>query len=197
MLWDIDLIFGIWVYNDELQIKFTFCYSSILFGPWTLKFGQIFSCHHFISLWFEILTWFWNSFRLNDFWPTYSCWVLKFGQIFSCHHFFFTIIWDINLIFGMLVYSDELPIKIEFCSNWMILGWFTHLGLLTLAKYLVITTLLSLPNVVCRLIVFAPFLLIIIIILLSFFATWTCPRQISGTTGQNFMKFGGVIDICF
>ena len=28
------------------------------YGPWTLKFGQIFSCHHFISLWFEILTWF-------------------------------------------------------------------------------------------------------------------------------------------
>jgi hypothetical protein len=74
------------------------------YGPWTLKFGQIFSCHHFISLiWFEILTWFlvWeciiisyrstlNSFRLNDFWATYShClhWALKFGQIFSCHHF--------------------------------------------------------------------------------------------------------------
>ena len=58
-----------------------------------------------------------------------------------------------------------------------------------------------------RLIVFAPFLIIIIIIiiiilfhlfiLLSFFGTWTCPWQISGTTGQNFMKLGGVIDICF
>jgi hypothetical protein len=62
MLGDIDLIFGVWVYNDELQIKFTFrsapndFWSS--YGPWTLKFGQIFSCHHFISLWFEILTWF-------------------------------------------------------------------------------------------------------------------------------------------
>jgi hypothetical protein len=58
MLGDIDLIFGIWVYNDELQIKFTFCSGSIIFGPWTLKFGQLFSCHHFISLWFETLTWF-------------------------------------------------------------------------------------------------------------------------------------------
>jgi hypothetical protein len=63
--------------------------------------------------------------------------------------------------------------------------------------------LLSLPNNVWRLIVFAPFLIIIIIIililiiLLSFRAPWTCPRQISGTTGQNFMKLGGVIDICF
>ena len=27
------------------------------YSCWALKFGQIFSCHHFISLWFEILTW--------------------------------------------------------------------------------------------------------------------------------------------
>ena len=53
----------------------------------------------------------------------------------------------------------------------------------------------------------APFLIIIIIIiiiiilfllfLLSFRGPWTCPRQISGTTGQNFMTLCGVIDICF
>jgi hypothetical protein len=29
---------------------------------------------------------------------------------------------DIDLIFGMWVHSDELPIKFEFRSNWMILG---------------------------------------------------------------------------
>jgi hypothetical protein len=68
--------------------------------PVDVKFGQIFSCHHFFLLCMEILTWFlvwvynqevtdqlWNSFRLNYFWPTYSRWALKFGQIFSCHHF--------------------------------------------------------------------------------------------------------------
>jgi hypothetical protein len=67
-----------------------------------------------------------------------------------------------------------------------------------------IVSYLSLPNNIWRLIVFAPFLIIIIIIivlvlviLLSFRAPWTYPRQISGTTGQNFMKLGGVIDICF
>jgi hypothetical protein len=27
-------------------------------------------------------------------------------------------IWDIDLIFGMWVYSDELPIKFEFRSDW-------------------------------------------------------------------------------
>jgi hypothetical protein len=31
----------------------------------------------------------------------------------------------------------------------------------------------------------------------SFRKAWTCPQQIAGTTGQNFMKLGGVIDICF
>jgi hypothetical protein len=62
MLGDIDLIFGIWVYNDELQIKFTFRSGPLILGRvmalglWNS--GQIFSCHHFISLWFEILTWF-------------------------------------------------------------------------------------------------------------------------------------------
>jgi hypothetical protein len=40
-------------------------------------------------------------------------------------------------------------------------------------------------------------LVLILLFLLSFFGTWTCPRQISVTTGQNFMKLGGVIDICF
>jgi hypothetical protein len=26
---------------------------------------------------------------------------------------------------------------------------------------------------------------------------WQPPQQFSGTTGQSFMKLGGVIDICF
>ena len=40
------------------------------------------------------------------------------------------------------------------------------------------------------------------LLLFSFFSFLSlahefCPRQISGTTGQNFMKLGRVIDICF
>jgi hypothetical protein len=31
-------------------------------------------------------------------------------------------IWDIDLIIGVWVYSDELPIKFEFRFGWMILG---------------------------------------------------------------------------
>jgi hypothetical protein len=40
-------------------------------------------------------------------------------------------------------------------------------------------------------------IILFLLFLLVFFGTWTCPRQISGTTGQNFMKLGGVIDIWF
>jgi hypothetical protein len=47
---------------------------------------------------------------------------LKFGQVFSWRHFLYTMIWDIDLIFGIWVHSDELPIKFEFRSEWMILG---------------------------------------------------------------------------
>ena len=47
-----DLIFGMWVYSYKLQIKFTFRSGPVIFwpscDPWTLKFGQIFSCHHFL-----------------------------------------------------------------------------------------------------------------------------------------------------
>ena len=104
MLEDIDLIFGLWVHSYELQIKayISFRCNAIWpsYGPWTLQLGQIFSGHHFISPCFEILTWMlvweciiityrslWNSLRLNDCWPTYSRWALKFGRILSCHHF--------------------------------------------------------------------------------------------------------------
>jgi hypothetical protein len=55
------LIFGIWVYNDELLIKFTFRSGTMIFGrvmALGLKFGQIFSCHHFFSICLEILNWF-------------------------------------------------------------------------------------------------------------------------------------------
>jgi hypothetical protein len=65
MLGDIDLIFGIWVYNDELQIKCTLFRSSpmifgrvpvIALGLWNLAKYLVVTT--FLSLWFEILTWF-------------------------------------------------------------------------------------------------------------------------------------------
>ena len=63
MLWDIHLIFGLWVYNDKLRIKFTFRSNPMIFGQvmalglWNLAKYLHCSCHHFFSLCFEILTW--------------------------------------------------------------------------------------------------------------------------------------------
>ena len=107
MLGDIDLIFGIWVYNDELQIKCTFRSGPMIFGRvmalglglWnlvkylvvTIFFSKcleiltrflVFECimmSYRSSLHFVPVQWF-----LAELWPL----VLKIGQIFSCHHFF-------------------------------------------------------------------------------------------------------------
>ena len=134
MLWDIDLIFGMWVYNDKLQIKFTFRSGPMIFGRvmarelWNLaKYLVVtiffrYAWRYWLDFWYMSVLWWVTDqvyilFRSNDFWPSYGPWTLKFGQIFSCH-FFFIIIWDIDLIFGMWVYSDELPIKFEFRSDW-------------------------------------------------------------------------------
>jgi hypothetical protein len=53
---------------------------------------------------------------------------------------FFAMLWDIDLIFGMWVYSDKLQIKFTFRSRPMIFGQVMTLGLWNLAKYLVVTT---------------------------------------------------------
>ena len=108
MLWDIDLIFGMWVYSDKLQIKFTFRSGPIIFGR-VMALG-----------------------------------LLKFGQIFSCHHFFFTMLGDIDLIFGTRVYNPKLQINFEMHSGWMIFGQLSDVGLWNLAKYLVVITFFSL-----------------------------------------------------
>ena len=47
-----------WWVTDQDYISFRSNDFWSSYVSWTLKFGQIFSCHPFISLWFEILTWF-------------------------------------------------------------------------------------------------------------------------------------------
>ena len=44
-----------------------------------------------------------------------------FVQILSCPDF--DVLWDIDLIFGMWLYLDELQFKFEFRSNQIIFGW--------------------------------------------------------------------------
>ena len=104
-----------WVYNDKLQIKFTFRSGLMIFwpsyGPWTLKFGQIFSCYHFISLGFEILTWFllWEyNHKLQINFEICSGWMI-FGQLIAVG------LWNLP---KYLVVTTFFPIWFE------ILTWF-------------------------------------------------------------------------
>ena len=88
MLWDIDLIFGMWVYNDKLQIEFTFRYGSMIFG-WVMALGL------------------WN--------------LAKYLAVTT----FVVMLVDIDLIFGIWVYNDELQMIFEIHSGWMIFGQLT------------------------------------------------------------------------
>jgi hypothetical protein len=120
MLGDIDLIFGTWVYNDELQIKFhsgpMIFGRAMACGLWNLAKYLVVSPLYFTMIWYiDLIFWYaciiiWNSFRLNDFLPTCSRWVLKFGHIFSCHHFF-SLWFEILTWFLVCEYTDALPIK--------------------------------------------------------------------------------------
>jgi hypothetical protein len=72
------MIFGIWVYNDELQIKFTFRSGPMIFGR-VMALGL------------------WNLAK----------YLVKMSPLY------FTMIWDIDLIFGMRVYNHKLQINFE------------------------------------------------------------------------------------
>jgi hypothetical protein len=120
---------------------------SLHFAPWTLKFGQIFSCHHFFSLYLEILTWFFGILVYNDelqikftfcsgpmiFGRVMALGLWNLAQIFSCHHFFSLCLEILTWFFGIWVYNDELQIKFTFCSGSMIFGRVMALGLWILA----------------------------------------------------------------
>ena len=54
---------------------------------------------------------------------------------------FFAMFGDIDVIFGIWMYNDELQIKFTFRPGRMIFGRVMALGLWNLAKYLVVTTL--------------------------------------------------------
>jgi hypothetical protein len=71
---------------------------------------------------------------------TYSVTHVRNSEIKQLLTLFFAILWDIDLIFGMLVYSDKLQIEFTFRSSPMIFGRVMALGLWNLTKYLVVTT---------------------------------------------------------
>jgi hypothetical protein len=47
MLWDIDLICGIWVHSDQLQIKFTFRSGPMIFGIFQIWHTHLWHQHIF------------------------------------------------------------------------------------------------------------------------------------------------------
>ena len=75
---------------------------------------------------------------------TYSVTHVRNSEIKQLLTLFFAMLWDIDLIFGMWVYSDKLQINFEIHSGWMIFGQLTDVGLWNLAKYLVVITFFSL-----------------------------------------------------
>ena len=94
-----------WVYNDKLQIKFTFHSGPMIFGR-VMALGL------------------WN--------------LVKHLVVTT---FFFAMLGDIDLMFSIWVYNDELQIKFTFHSGPMIFGQVIVFVLWNLAKYLIVTTL--------------------------------------------------------
>ena len=125
VLWYIYLIFGMWLYVDELQFKFEFRFGRITFG-WVMAielvfFVQIWSYPDFSLMSFDIFTWYLAcgyiyisyslssnlvsvEWRLAELWPLnlYFCLNFKLSRIFL------DVLWYIDLIFGIWLYLDEL-----------------------------------------------------------------------------------------
>jgi hypothetical protein len=120
MIWDIDLIFGMWAYSDELPIKFEFCFTmlwdiDLIFGMWVYSDE--------LPIKFEFcFTMLWDIDLIFGMWVYSDDLPIKF-------EFCFTMLWDIDLIFGIRNYNDELQIKFSFCSHWIILAKLLSLDL--------------------------------------------------------------------
>ena len=127
-----------WVYNDKLQIKFTFRSGPMIFGRvmalglWNL--AEYLVVTTFFSLCLEILTWFWvyecimMSYRSSLHfvpvqWFLTQLWPLDF-EIFICHHFI-SLWFEILTWFLVWEYNHKLQIKFEICSGSMIFGQLT------------------------------------------------------------------------
>ena len=129
-----------WLYLDELQLKFEFRSGRMTFG-WVMAielvfFVQIWSCPEFSLKSFDILTWYlvcgyiYMSYSLSsNFVPvewlllSYGHWTCIFCSNFKLSGLFFDVLWYIDLIFGMWLYLDELQFKLEFRYGRLTFGW--------------------------------------------------------------------------
>jgi hypothetical protein len=149
-----------WVYNDKLQIKFTFRSGLKIFcpvtalGPWNLaKYLVVttffrYAWRYWLDFWYMI--WMYNdalqSKFIFRFGPMIFGWFMALGLWNLAKYLvvttFFRYAWRYRLDFWYIIwmYNDELQTKFIFHFSSMIFGWFMGLGLWNLAKYLVVTT---------------------------------------------------------
>jgi hypothetical protein len=152
VLWYIDLIFGFWLYLDEIQFKREFRSVRMIFG-WVMAlelvfFVQIWSCPDFSLTSFDILTWYlvcgyiYMSYILSSNfvpfeWYLAELWPLNlyFCSNFKLFGLFLDVLWYIVLIFGIWLYLDELQFKLEFRSGRMTFGGVMAIELVFLFKF--------------------------------------------------------------
>jgi hypothetical protein len=104
MIWDIDFVWGMRVYNKKSQINFEIhsgwmiCSQLTAVGLWNLVtylvvttfFAMLEDIDLIFGLWvhsYELQIKAYISFRCNAIWPSYGPWTLQLGQIFSGYHF--------------------------------------------------------------------------------------------------------------
>jgi hypothetical protein len=150
VLWYIDLIFGMWLYLDELQFKFEFRSSRMIFG-WVMAlelvfFVQIWSCPNlsFYVLWYiDLIFGMWLYLDELQFKFEFRSGRLIFGWVMALELVFLfkfevvrTFFWR-PLIYwlDMWLYLDELQFKFEFRSGRMIFGWVMALELVSFVLY--------------------------------------------------------------
>jgi hypothetical protein len=157
VLWYIDLIFGMWLYLDELHFKLEFRFGRMIFG-WVMALELVFYVQilsspdvfsrllrYWLDIWYVAIS-RWDtvedriSFWSNDLWLSYGLWTCIFCSNFKLSGHLFDVLWYIDLIFGMWLYLDELQLKLEFRSGQMIFGWVMALELVFYVQ------ILSSPN---------------------------------------------------
>jgi hypothetical protein len=111
MLWDIDLLFGMWVYNDKLQIKFTFRSGPMIFGR-VMALGLWNLAKYLVVTTFFRYAW---RYWLN-FW--YMCIMMSYRS--SLH--FVPVQWFLAL--GLWNLANYLVVTTFFSLWFEILTWF-------------------------------------------------------------------------
>jgi hypothetical protein len=101
VLWYIDLIFGIWLYLDELQFKLEFCSGRMIFG-WVMALELVFFCSNlklsglfFDVLWYiDLIFGMWLYLDVLQFKVEFCSGRMIFGWVMALELVFFVQIWS-------------------------------------------------------------------------------------------------------